>query len=678
MKQKKFYFLSLVILIGLQSFSFANTKYIELNNINLSGLKIGLSTSYFIDRTKKESFETIKNKLKKFKSSKKESLGFGFLDAAVWIHFKIKNSDNKNRELFLELGYPLTDKIEFFIPKKGKYVKRVSGDIFSFDKREYDHENFIFKINAEPGIHSYYIKITSKSSLNIPLSIWSRKALDKKITTERLLMGIYFGILIVMFVYNFFIFIATRDQHYFFYTLFIFAYIFLSLSMNGLGFMFLWPNTIWLNNSTPFMLGITVGIAMLFSQSYFSTWKNSKKINILLIVMAIISFIFAIASWKLPYGLSVRLVSVNNALGAVTLVFIGIYFITQKKREAIYYSLAWIFTIIGTILTTGKNAGFLPNNFITIWSFQFGNVIQIVLFSLGLADKINSMKNELKVLNTDLEGQVHVRTEELESAMEELESTNDTLIQTRDALWGEMELAKKIQTVLLPEKPEITNYEITGYMKPADEVGGDYYDVINVVGMDWIIIGDVSGHGVPAGLIMMMVQTSIHTVLDKNPNMDPSELLEVVNRIISDNIKRLGEDKYMTITVFAGHKDGKFFFSGLHQDIMIYRSQTNKVELVETEGIWIGIMEDINGMVNDSNLELHVEDVMLLYTDGITEATISSSAAKEEMYGEEKLLSMLKRFGNETTDEIQSQILNSLEGFNQQDDVTLLIIKRLY
>ena len=84
-------------------------------------------------------------------------------------------------------------------------------------------------------------------------------------------------------------------------------------------------------------------------------------------------------------------------------------------------------------------------------------------------------------------------------------------------------------------------------MDPTEEVGGDYYDIINSHEMDWIIIGDVSGHGVPAGLIMMMVQSAIRTQIMDNPTIKPSELIKVVNRSIQYNINNMDEDKFMTI-----------------------------------------------------------------------------------------------------------------------------------
>jgi len=162
-----------------------------------------------------------------------------------------------------------------------------------------------------------------------------------------------------------------------------------------------------------------------------------------------------------------------------------------------------------------------------------------------------------------------------------------------------MELAKKIQTVLLPNNPSIDGYEIAAYMEPAEEVGGDYYDIINVDGKDWIVIGDVSGHGVPAGLVMMMVQTSIHLALEQNPGMPPSNLLANINHTIFSNINKLSEDKYMTIVVIAALDKGRFYYSGLHRDIMIYRASTKKIDLIETKGIWIGVMDNIKGMLVD-------------------------------------------------------------------------------
>lgn len=276
-----------------------------------------------------------------------------------------------------------------------------------------------------------------------------------------------------------------------------------------------------------------------------------------------------------------------------------------------------------------------------------------------LATDVESMRLSIKDLTENLENKVRERTKQLREA--------------RDALWGEMELAKKIQTVLLPAHPTMRGYEIRASMIPAVEVGGDYYDVITVDDFQWLVIGDVSGHGVPAGLIMMMTQTAIHNTLMENPGMSPANLLVVINKILSQNIKRLGEMKYMTLTVLAAYKDGKFSFAGLHQDILVYRAREKAVDAIETRGFWIGIEPDIAEMVMVDELHMDIGDIMLLYTDGITEA-IDRDA---NMFGIDRLIRMVQKTGEKSAEHLHDVILDAIKFYQKPDDVTLVVIKRL-
>ncbi|MCP4137077.1 MAG: SpoIIE family protein phosphatase [bacterium] len=255
-----------------------------------------------------------------------------------------------------------------------------------------------------------------------------------------------------------------------------------------------------------------------------------------------------------------------------------------------------------------------------------------------------------------------------------------SLEQTKNKLWSEMELAYKIQTVLLPKKPNIPGYEIAAYMEPASEVGGDYYDIINQEETDWIIIGDVSGHGVPAGLIMMMVQTAIHAVVNQNKNLNPSQLLDAINKTITDNIQQLDEDKYMTITVLTAHSEGTFIFSGLHQDIFVYRARSESIEVIETNGIWIGLSHVFKDASQNYSFTLEPGDCLLLYTDGITEATPIDWQGKDRfanMFGAEKLQKTFLSCGEKSPDEIKEKIIVALDEYLCLDDVTLVVIKRV-
>jgi serine phosphatase RsbU (regulator of sigma subunit) len=400
----------------------------------------------------------------------------------------------------------------------------------------------------------------------------------------------------------------------------------------------------------------------------------------------------------------------------------------------------------------------------TVWAYLGYGLLGLFLFYAGIrlnSARLNAAKEKLEKIVTARtreivrqrdeiffqKEEISKQKDEIQTFASELTTANQQLIETKNALWGEMALAKKIQTVLLPENPRIPGYEITAYMQPADEVGGDYYDVICIdnnncrggscarppnsgqsQGADpqhpnmgnhqglplqdlpqtqdpnqppgfapsgllstnhlslwdhsltpapdssyWLAIGDVSGHGVPAGLVMMMVQTSIRSVLDNMPHASPEKILESVNRVIYENIKKLGEDKYMSITLMAVQGNGTIYYSGLHQDMLIYRAEPQTVETVETKGMWLGMMENIEQLLPVEKLFLKSGDTLLLYTDGITEA----NRPDNEMYGEAKLAAMLTEHGSLPVEALKSTLLASLEAYACNDDITLMIIKRL-
>jgi serine phosphatase RsbU (regulator of sigma subunit) len=263
----------------------------------------------------------------------------------------------------------------------------------------------------------------------------------------------------------------------------------------------------------------------------------------------------------------------------------------------------------------------------------------------------------------------------------DLNRANQDLQEARDALWGEMELAKRIQTVLLPVRPAVRGYDISASMDPAREVGGDYYDIINAGDRDWIIIGDVAGHGLSAGLIMMMVHSSINSIISQNLALEPADILEAINRSISESIKRIDEEKFMTMTVLSHRGEGRFVFSGLHQDILLYRAAASAVEIVETEGSLIGMAEIANTPINRT-LTMESGDVMVLYTDGVTEAwkkgtTPGKRDPKEDMFGIDGIRDILLALGGRGSEEIRSGILTALMEYEWSDDVTLLVVKRL-
>jgi serine phosphatase RsbU (regulator of sigma subunit) len=255
-----------------------------------------------------------------------------------------------------------------------------------------------------------------------------------------------------------------------------------------------------------------------------------------------------------------------------------------------------------------------------------------------------------------------------------LEKSRTELKAARDALWGEMEVAQRIQTALLPEDGWVGDYQVAARMVPAAEVGGDYYDILDPPGgCPWLAIGDVSGHGVESGLVMMMVQTGILALVREDPGRTPAEVFCLVNGLLWQNVSRMRSSRYMTLNVIRLEGDG-FTMAGKHQDVLVWR-QGRGVEVVENRGTWIGLVPDIGGQVEDLRVPMGPGDVALFFTDGATEATGKGG----DLYGEERLVAALARVAELPLHEALTSILAGIAGFrggDQGDDVTLLLLKR--
>jgi phosphoserine phosphatase RsbU/P len=244
----------------------------------------------------------------------------------------------------------------------------------------------------------------------------------------------------------------------------------------------------------------------------------------------------------------------------------------------------------------------------------------------------------------------------------------------QEQLQKEMQLAQQIQVAILPRKLDVPGLELAASMRPASEVGGDYYDVLPVDGGCFIGIGDVAGHGLNAGLVMLMLQSMIAALVGHDPEAKPSEIVTTLNDAIFANVRdRLGKDEHATLTVLRYREDGSVLFAGAHEDVLVCRAAGGRAEVIATTGTWIGARRAIGAFTRDESLKLHRGDVMLLYTDGATEAMNPAG----EMFGTERLASELERVRDLPVEAIQEHLMAVVTGWTHEltDDVSMVVAR---
>ncbi len=313
--------------------------------------------------------------------------------------------------------------------------------------------------------------------------------------------------------------------------------------------------------------------------------------------------------------------------------------------------------------------GILPEDlrqtFIVEPLFFENEQLGFVLFEMGPTDGVvyETLRDQI---GSALKGALLVQQLVEETARREMAE--------RDRLQKEMEIAERIQTSILPKNVALSGMDMASVMLPATEVGGDYYDVLPFDGACWVAIGDVAGHGLRTGLVMMMIQSVIAALVTSNPWSSPRDVLRVVNSVMYENVRqRLGQDEHATLTLMRIDREGRMVFAGAHEELLFYRQRSRRTELVTTPGTWVGAVRNIDSGTTDSEQYLEPGDLLVLYTDGVTEAMNEV----QQQFGIERLRREVEAVAERTVDEIRDHLLSAVRNHSahQEDDITLVVLR---
>ncbi len=374
---------------------------------------------------------------------------YGFTKSAYWLEFRIRNSDPSTDEWLLEVGYPLLDYVTlFYKDTTGQWKEKKSGDRILYSERDISNRNVVFRLSISGGQEAlYYIRVQSESSVQIPLNLYTISRFVSNTLKEQFIFGGFYGILILMALYNLFFYFSIKDKSYLYYVIYISFYIVGQMGIDGYAYELLWPDSPdWNNHSILFAMGMALFWCGQFSKSFLRSPELTPQMNRLINLHMFLSFITILMAFIADYSLTISVIALLAVVLSLVLVPAGILSLWSGYRPALFFLIGWSAYLIGISMYAFKSLGLLPNMFITNYGVQIGAIMQITLLSLGLTNRFNLLKQELaeqtlqkeklereketerkeliEKQKHELEMQVSERTRDLSEKKEELEKIN--------------------------------------------------------------------------------------------------------------------------------------------------------------------------------------------------------------------------------------------------------------
>ena len=366
--------------------------------------RISLTSSlhYLEDKAGNLSIEDVRSESyqNQFQPSTAETPSFGFTESSYWFYTRIENSAPTPEPYLIAIEYPLLDNVEVYVVRERAEIERINvGDHQSFNERPIFHRNFLvtLPITANEPIDLFF-RVTSSSSMQFPLALYGHAYLQKHEQTELIIQGIYYGTMLVMMLYNIFLFASLREMTYLYYVLYVASMTIFQAGLHGFAFQHLWPDGMWLNAKTiPCSVAGTVVFGGLFANSFLNLGSHAPRLQKFILGLVTIASLAMGLSLILPYAQAIRVVVVCGIIGSITYMTAGLLLWKRGHRFAKIYSVAWSSILAGAFLISTSKMGLLPRTFLTENGVQIGSLLEVILLSLALAQRLNqSLADKLK------------------------------------------------------------------------------------------------------------------------------------------------------------------------------------------------------------------------------------------------------------------------------------------
>lgn len=333
----------------------------------------------------------------RFRPAADISRSLGLAEGAYWLRFTLRQNEAGARDLFLEIDYPYLDTIELYAPAPdGTFVVKKTGDRLPFASREVEYQNPGFRINlADAAPKTFYLRIETRGAMAFPMTLWAPQSFVDATFSELTVLGVFYGVILAMVLYNSVLAVWLRDKPAFYYVLHIATLALFLFDADGLAFQYLWPASPLLANwSHPVLLLLALLAAAQFTRTFLDTAGQAQWLDrAMLALMATTLFTLAalpFLDYRPALALSVPLALTHLACYLAA----AFWLLLRKYLPARIFLAAFAIEILGGGLYALRVVGVVPGNFWTAHGLHIGAVSAMMLLSLALAARISFLKQQ--------------------------------------------------------------------------------------------------------------------------------------------------------------------------------------------------------------------------------------------------------------------------------------------
>lgn len=381
-----------------------------------------------------------------YRRIEKEMPNFGFTPARYWFRTQLQRAADADQRWVLEVRYPPLDHIgAYLINSSGdSLLAQAGGDAMPFASRPIKNRHFTVLLPIPPKERVWlYLSVQTQGSMQLPAVLFSTPRFVADVRDEQYVLGLYYGVLLALLIYNLLTYLSIRDNSYLYYLLYIAGFAIFQLNLNGLAFEYLWPNLPeWNNRALPITIFISMAAMVMLTRAFLRTRSTLPRLDIVQRIALGALALGAVAAFFAPYHIAIQMAT-GSAVLVPFLVFTAAFnSLAQGHRAARFFLLAFTFLLVGVAMYALKTFHLLPRNLVTEYSLQLGSSLQMILLSFALADRVRMLKQHAVNIDREaramLEHRVAERTSELDSALKELEDKNRRLneLNTTDGLTG--------------------------------------------------------------------------------------------------------------------------------------------------------------------------------------------------------------------------------------------------